>query len=172
MKSKIPPKAESHVNRSNTTNGVCGFSRPRQQKFLCTTAMLGVAVAGVLLAGAAVAGDRDDRDDHKKVDHVLLISVDGMHQSDLAWYVQNHPQSTLAKLTAQGVDYSNASTPFPSDSFPGMVGQVASFSSSGSQLQRCARCFTAVEINSSFYRPHRRATYALALKAALSEIHL
>lgn len=59
-----------------------------------------------------------------KVNHVLLISVDGMHQSDLAWYVQNHPGSTLASLTAQGIDYSDASTPFPSDSFPGMVGQA------------------------------------------------
>jgi hypothetical protein len=106
------------------TNSVCGFSRPRQQKFLCTTAMLCAAIAGVLLAGSAVAGDRDDRDDHNKVDHVLLISVDGMHQSDLAWYVQTHPGSTLAMLMARGVDYSNASTPFPSDSFPGMVGQV------------------------------------------------
>ena len=56
------------------------------------------------------------------VQHVLLISVDGLHQSDLAWFVQTHPQSTLAKLTSQGVDFSNASTPFPSDSFPGMVG--------------------------------------------------
>src|SRR5262245_56708142 len=89
--------------------------------------MLGAAVAGILLAAAAVAGDRedqDDRDHHETVDHVLLISVDGMHQSDLAWYVQTHPNSTLAALMAQGVDYSNASTPFPSDSFPGMVGQV------------------------------------------------
>ena len=25
---------------------------------------------------------------------------------------------------AQGIDYSNASTPFPSDSYPGMIGQV------------------------------------------------
>ncbi|HEX3444675.1 MAG TPA: alkaline phosphatase family protein, partial [Chthoniobacterales bacterium] len=56
--------------------------------------------------------------------HVLLISVDGMHQSDLAWYVQTHPSSTLAMLVARGVDYSNASTPFPSDSFPGMIGQL------------------------------------------------
>ena len=47
-----------------------------------------------------------------------------MHQSDLAWYVQTHPKSTLAALTAKGIDYSNASTPFPSDSFPGMVGQL------------------------------------------------
>jgi hypothetical protein len=79
------------------------------------------AVAGILLAAPAMAGDDDH---HKKVDHVLLISVDGLHQSDLAWYVLTHPHSTLAELVAQGVDYSNASTPFPSDSFPGMVGQV------------------------------------------------
>lgn len=33
------------------------------------------------------------------------------------------------------------------------------FPASGSHLQRYAGRFTAVEINSSFYRPHRRATY-------------
>jgi len=33
------------------------------------------------------------------------------------------------------------------------------FSSDGSQLERYAARFNAVEINSSFYRPHRRATY-------------
>jgi uncharacterized protein YecE (DUF72 family) len=33
------------------------------------------------------------------------------------------------------------------------------FPGSGSHLERYARRFTAVEINSSFYRPHRRATY-------------
>jgi hypothetical protein len=66
-----------------------------------------------------------ERNSHiHNVQHVLLISVDGLHQSDLAWYVQNHPESTLAALTTQGVDYLNASTPFPSDSFPGMVGQA------------------------------------------------
>lgn len=58
------------------------------------------------------------------VQHVLLVSVDGLHQSDLAWYVQTHPGSTLAALMGRGVDYINASTPFPSDSFPGMVAQV------------------------------------------------
>ncbi len=58
---------------------------------------------------------------HSIADHVLLISVDGFHQSDLAWYVQTHPNSALASLVATGVDYNNASTPFPSDSFPGMV---------------------------------------------------
>jgi len=58
------------------------------------------------------------------IKHVLLISVDGMHQQDLTWYVDNYPDSTLATLDHEGLEYSDAMTPFPSDSFPGMVGQV------------------------------------------------
>jgi len=38
--------------------------------------------------------------------------------------VRNYPHSVLAALTAQGVEYRNAETPFPSDSSPGMTGQV------------------------------------------------
>lgn len=53
--------------------------------------------------------------------HVLLLSVDGLHQSDLTWYVDAHSTSTLATLVQQGVDFTNAKTPFPSDSFPGMT---------------------------------------------------
>ena len=121
MKSKIHPKTESHIDRSNNRNSIFGFSRLRSQKLRCTTAIFGAAVAGVLLALPAAAKDDDDL---KTVEHVLLISVDGMHQSDLAWYVQTHPKSTLAMLVAKGVNYSNASTPFPSDSFPGLIGQV------------------------------------------------
>jgi hypothetical protein len=55
---------------------------------------------------------------------VLLISVDGLHQQDLSWYVKTHPGSVLASLAGHGIDYSNARTPFPSDSSPGMVAQV------------------------------------------------
>src|SRR5580698_7216173 len=61
----------------------------------------------------------DDHGDHADIKHVLLISVDGMHQSDLHWYVANHPSSTLAKLTHAGSEYTNASTSNPSDSDPG-----------------------------------------------------
>jgi hypothetical protein len=53
------------------------------------------------------------------VSHVLLISVDGLHQSDLNWYAANHPGSELAKLASGGAEYSNAHTPVPSDSDPG-----------------------------------------------------
>ncbi|HET6503086.1 MAG TPA: alkaline phosphatase family protein [Amycolatopsis sp.] len=56
--------------------------------------------------------------------HVLLLSVDGLHQSDLAWYVAHHPGSALATLVRKGDEYTNAKTPVPSDSFPGMVAQL------------------------------------------------
>jgi len=96
--------------------------------------MLAAAVAGIVWVGPAVAGGYGDGGNRGRVDHVLLVSVDGMHQSDLAWYVQTHPKSTMAALMAQGVDYSNASTPFPSDSFPGMVGQVTGGNPSSSGI--------------------------------------
>jgi hypothetical protein len=56
--------------------------------------------------------------------HVLLISVDGLHQTDLAWYVAKNPKSALGRLVSQGVSFTKAQTPFPSDSYPGMVAQV------------------------------------------------
>lgn len=56
--------------------------------------------------------------------HVLLLSVDGLHQKDLDWYVSAHPQSALAALVNHGTSYTHAQTPVPSDSFPGMVGQL------------------------------------------------
>jgi hypothetical protein len=54
-----------------------------------------------------------------RIKHVLLISVDGLHQSDLEWYVANHPSSELAKLDRGGAEFSNAHTSDPSDSDPG-----------------------------------------------------
>ncbi|HEX2320602.1 MAG TPA: alkaline phosphatase family protein [Streptosporangiaceae bacterium] len=90
------------------------------------------AVAAALLAGSALASapalasSAHGHGDHHgtQIKHVLLISVDGLHQQDLTWYVRTHPGSVLAALTHQGLEYSRAMTPFPSDSFPGMVGQV------------------------------------------------
>ncbi len=79
----------------------------------------------MIVSGTALADSPGMVTAHREaVEHVLLVSVDGMHQSDLAWYVQTHPGSTLAALMARGVDYSDASTPFPSDSFPGLIAQV------------------------------------------------
>lgn len=53
-----------------------------------------------------------------KVDHVLLLSLDGFHDFDLTNYVAAHPDSALAKVLAEGRRYTNATTQTPSDSFP------------------------------------------------------
>ncbi|MBV9592787.1 MAG: alkaline phosphatase family protein [Actinobacteria bacterium] len=87
-------------------------------------ALVIAAAAAWMLLGAVSATAERPHHGGSHVSHVLLISVDGLHQSDLAWYVRNHPDSELARLTDGGAEYSHALTPVPSDSFPGMVGQV------------------------------------------------
>jgi hypothetical protein len=64
-------------------------------------------------------GDRDG-----DVRHVLLISVDGLHGVDASKWIAAHPDSALAELSSHGVQYSDAHTPTPSDSFPGLLALV------------------------------------------------
>ncbi len=85
-------------------------------------ALLTAAVAGPALA--APAATRTPPAPAVRQRHVLLLSVDGLHATDLAWYVKNRPKSALAALVRGGVDYTDARTPVPSDSFPGMVAQA------------------------------------------------
>jgi arylsulfatase A-like enzyme len=68
----------------------------------------------------------DDSDNGHRVDvrRVLLISVDGLHAVDAARWIAAHPTSTLATLAGTGVQYSDAHTPTPSDSFPGLTALV------------------------------------------------
>ena len=81
-------------------------------------AAVSATALGALLLTPASAGAASASREHT-AKHVLLISVDGMHQSDLDWYVAHHPASTLAKLTRTGAEYTNAATSNPSDSDPG-----------------------------------------------------
>lgn len=81
-----------------------------------------IALAGAfgLFAGAAAAQTSAGMPDVRHASkHVLLISVDGMHQSDLAWFVAHHPHSAIAQLVSGGTEYTHASTSNPSDSDPG-----------------------------------------------------
>jgi hypothetical protein len=66
-----------------------------------------------------------------KIQHVLLISLDGMHALDFANCAKGVPiygNQTycphLAALSATGVHYLQALTSKPSDSFPGLVAQI------------------------------------------------
>jgi hypothetical protein len=81
-------------------------------------------VAAALVGGALVPPVASEAASGPASRHVLLVSVDGMHQSDLRWYVAHHPRSALAGLVHRGTEFTRARTPFPSDSFPGMVGQL------------------------------------------------
>ncbi|MET9489511.1 alkaline phosphatase family protein [Nocardia sp. NPDC006630] len=73
-------------------------------------------VASGCSSGSANSSGRDE--------HVLLLSVDGMHESDLTDYLAAHPDSNLGKLVGQGAHYTNAQTPIPSDSFPGLMAML------------------------------------------------
>jgi hypothetical protein len=74
------------------------------------------SLAALLLMNAVAYGD-----DHK-IRRVMVISIDGMHALDMALWVKNNPNSALGKLSAQGVNFTNASTTKPSDSIPSTVG--------------------------------------------------
>jgi hypothetical protein len=85
------------------------------------SAMLGVTCA----VSAAYAGGSDTQLlQDARIQHVLLISVDGLHALDVARYIESHPNSAMAELAGHGLTYSNASTPANSDSFPGLLALV------------------------------------------------
>lgn len=100
--------------------------RMRQVPAAVAVATGAALVVGTALASASAATGGSGQASHHRsgIQHVLLISVDGLHQQDLSWYVKHNPDSLLADLWHHGLEYSNAETPFPSDSFPGMIGQV------------------------------------------------
>lgn len=79
---------------------------------------MGLVVTLAGAAGPALANK------HEPAEHVLLLSVDGLHQSDLAWYVEHHPGSALARLLRKGVEFTHAQAPVPTDSFPGLIAQA------------------------------------------------
>jgi Type I phosphodiesterase / nucleotide pyrophosphatase len=80
--------------------------------------------ASALLLDPGTLFARDGRDRDELVDHVLLVSVDGLHALDVARFVESHPHSALAALSDHGITYTNARTPANSDSFPGLLALV------------------------------------------------
>lgn len=84
----------------------------------------GLALFGAAALSPAAFSSAAFADAAPPAQHVLLISVDGMHAIDLQNYIAAHPNSTFASLADSGVTYPNASTTRPSDSFPGLVAQI------------------------------------------------
>jgi len=58
------------------------------------------------------------------VSRVLMISVDGLHAQDLTNCLAAKTCPTMAALAQTGVNYTNASTPGLSDSFPGLAALI------------------------------------------------
>jgi hypothetical protein len=84
-------------------------------------------VAGLLATASAQAADKKAPQQQAalgRVQHVLLISIDGFHQRDLEVFLASHANSALAQLSAHGVVYTKAATVTPSDSFPGLLAQI------------------------------------------------
>ena len=87
------------------------------------------ALVASLLASSILSSSQALADEKRPAigpfyDHVLLLSVDGMHEIDLQNWITAHPASNFAKLAQHGVDYTNAYTTAPSDSYPGTLAQV------------------------------------------------
>lgn len=93
------------------------------RKLLASAALI-AAFLTLSRTGWAADKTRVDQPEIARVERVLLISIDGMHALDLANYIKANPNSTLATLAGSGVNYTNASTTKPSDSFPAMAGIV------------------------------------------------
>jgi hypothetical protein len=89
------------------------------RRYIAVAAGVSIGLLGIGTVPSAIAAAQKTH-----VKHVLLLSFDGLHESDLAYYVAKHPTSALAKLETNGTNYTKAKTTFPSDSFPGMVAQL------------------------------------------------
>ena len=90
-------------------------------RVLTGTALATGLFSSVLQATSAFA------DDDNKVQHVLLVSIDGFHAVDLeicAAKGAKFPCPNLEKLMDHGLTYTNASATKPSDSFPGLLAPI------------------------------------------------
>src|SRR5882672_4219944 len=87
------------------------------QRFATITLATVIGVAGLQIIPRA-------QDLDGPADHVLLLSIDGLHGFDLERFIATHQDSALARLSEHGRIYTNASATRPSDSFPGLLAMV------------------------------------------------
>ncbi len=96
--------------------------------------LVGAVLAGVLAAStAAPCLADDDLGERGEIRRVLLISIDGMHAVDYVNCAKGISGANggspycpaLAELSKTGINYRNASTSKPSDSFPGLTAIVS-----------------------------------------------
>lgn len=109
--------------------------------------VVGLALA---LAGASAHAEREDGSHDRErgvAQHVLLISVDGLHEQDVARCIGANTCPNLALLAQSGITYTNAHTPGLSDSFPGLAALVTGGS------PKSAGLFYDVSYDRTLYAP-------------------
>src|SRR2546422_1634556 len=120
MRAKAPLKAPDEGQGAPQGAGRGKGSRMKRTQRLGTTAVLAaIALAAPLTCTAPASGALTGNPGEGR--HVLLISVDGLHNFDLAQWITDHPSSNLARLASAGTTYSNAADVVPTDSFPGVL---------------------------------------------------
>ena len=97
--------------------------RRRLVSIVASVCMLAAASGSSVLAdpNGQGQGGGGDRGRQNQIQHVLLISIDGMHALDFLNCSANGTCPNLAALGNHGVNYLNTSTSKPSDSFPGLM---------------------------------------------------
>ncbi len=103
-----------------------------------------LATGAIALAGVHPAAQAEPKPDVK---HVLLISIDGLHEQDVARCIGANTCPNLALLAHSGVTYTNAYTPGLSDSFPGLAALVTGGS------PKSAGLFYDVSYDRTLYAP-------------------
>ncbi|SIT51911.1 Type I phosphodiesterase/nucleotide pyrophosphatase [Paraburkholderia piptadeniae] len=111
----------------------------------------GALLGSVILPAAAAQADdaqaHDQGNQSNAIKHVLLISVDGLHEQDVARCIGANTCPNLALLAKSGVTYTNAYTPGLSDSFPGLAALVTGGS------PKTAGLFYDVSYDRTLYAP-------------------
>ncbi|PCE29843.1 alkaline phosphatase family protein [Burkholderia ubonensis] len=112
---------------------------------------MAMVVAGALAlasAGVHAQGDNEQHEHGRRVvKHVLLLSIDGLHEQDLARCIGANTCPNVAALAQSGVTYTNAHTPGLSDSFPGLAALVTGGS------PKTAGLFYDVSYDRNLYAP-------------------
>ena len=121
---------------------------PLQNVF--STVALTLAVSCAANASPAEDHHRGQDGDHRRhneVEHVLLISFDGLHEQDVARCIASNACPNIALLAKAGTTYTDAHTPGLSDSFPGLAALVTGGS------PKSAGLFYDVSYDRTLYAP-------------------
>ena len=138
-----------------------------------TRGLIRTALASALLLPVVLPTTGLAAGNKNNVQHVLLISVDGMHEVDLRLWIKGHPNGALAALAKRGTTYSEANTTAPSDSFPGMIAQVTGgtpFSAGVFYDDSYDRTFYPPSSNCTAPTPGAETTYAENLDYNLNDV--